>query len=243
MRRTIVASLLLLSTSALGMAADLPRSSYAPPVAPTPFNGWSGFYIGGNFGGGITTATSDFSVGGIPIGTINDSMSGAVGGAQAGFNWQYGPAVLGVETDIQYSGMAGSLNAPCPTPLCVVPITASFSQSMPWFGTVRARLGYAANSWLFYATGGYAYAQVDTDLSASTPGFATAFTRHEIRNGWTAGGGIEVALSRNWSARLEYLYLDFGKFNNPWVLVVLPTIDDNTKIVSSVVRAGINYRF
>ena len=114
---------------------------------------------------------------------------------------------------------------------------------MPWFGTVRARLGYAANSWLFYATGGYAYAQLDTDLSASAAGFATTFNRHEIRNGWTAGGGIEVALSRNWSARLEYLYLDFGKFNNPWVLVVLPTIDDNTKIVSSVVRAGINYRF
>jgi outer membrane immunogenic protein len=167
MRRTIVASVLLLSTTAFGIAADLPRSSYAPPVAPTPFNGWSGFYVGGNFGGGITTATSDFSVAGIPLGTINSSMSGAAGGAQAGFNWQYGPAVLGVETDIQYSGMAGTLDAPCPTPICTVPITASFSQSMPWFGTVRARLGYAANSWLFYATGGYAYAQIDTDLSAS----------------------------------------------------------------------------
>ena len=243
MRRVLFGVLLLLSTTALGLAKDLPRSSYAPPAAPTPFNGWSGFYVGGNFGGGFTTATSDFSVGGIPVGSIADTMRGAVGGAQAGFNWQYGPAVLGVETDFQFSGMSGALNAPCPTPLCPSPITASFSQSMPWFGTVRGRLGYAANSWLFYATGGYAYADIDTKLTASAPGFATEFTRHEIRNGWTAGGGVEVALNRNWTARLEYLYLDFGKIDNPWVLVVLPTINDSTRITTSVVRAGISYRF
>jgi outer membrane immunogenic protein len=243
MRGVFVASLLLLSSTAIGLAADLPRSSYAPPAAPAPFTGWSGLYLGGNFGGGSTTATSDFSVAGIPIGTINNSLTGAVGGAQAGFNWQYGPAVVGVETDIQFSGMAGTLNSPCAAPFCLVPTTASFTQKLPWFGTVRGRLGYAANSWLVYATGGYAYAEIDTDASASGPGFAATFTRHEMRNGWTAGGGIEVALSPKWSARLEYLYLDFGRVNNPWVLAVPPTIDDNTRIVTSVVRAGVNYRF
>jgi outer membrane immunogenic protein len=244
MRRFIVASLLLVSTAVAACAADLPRSSYAPPppFAPAP-SGWSGLYLGGNFGGGITTANSDFSVGGTPIGTINNSLSGAVGGAQAGFNWQYGPAVMGIETDIQYSGMAGTLSAPCGTPFCLVPTSASFSQKMPWFGTVRARFGYAANSWLVYATGGYAYAEIDTDASAAAPGFAATFTRHEIRNGWTAGGGIEVALNPKWTAKLEYLYLDFGRVDNPWVLNVLPTIDDNARIVSSVVRAGLNYRF
>jgi outer membrane immunogenic protein len=240
MRRIIVASLLLLSNTAVGLAADLPRSSYAPPMVPPPFS-WSGFYLGGNFGGGITTASSDFSVAGIPIGTIDNNLKGAVGGVQGGFNWQTGPALLGVEADIQLSGMSGTLNTPCATAACL--ITASFTQKMPWFGTVRGRLGYATNSWLVYATGGYAYAQIDTDASASAPGFAAQFTRSEMRNGWTAGGGIEVALNRNWSARLEYLYMDFGKVDNPWVLTVLPTIDDNARITTNVVRAGVDFRY
>jgi outer membrane immunogenic protein len=243
MRTSIFAFLSLLLGTAVGIAAELPRKILPPLASLERFASWSGPYLGGNFGGGITTATSDFSAVGLPIGTIDNSQSGAVGGAQAGYNWQNGPAVFGVEADIQFSGMAGSVSAQCPTPMCLSPVTASFAQTMPWFGTVRARLGYAADSWLVYATGGYAYASVKTDASVTAPGFSALLGQSEMRNGWTAGGGIELAFSRHWSARLEYLYLDFGRADTAWTLDGLSAIGDSAKIVSSVVRAGVNYRF
>ena len=81
---------------------------------------------------------------------------------------------------------------------------------MPWFGTARGRLGYASAGWLIYATGGYAYARLETNASASAGGLSASVQRDESRSGWTAGGGIEVAFAQNWSAKVEYLYMDFG---------------------------------
>ena len=116
--------------------------------------------------------------------------------------------------------MKGGIATPCIGGLCAVPVTASYNQNVPWFGTVRGRLGVAMSCWLIYATGGYAYARVETDAAGfAGPAFAL-FRLHETRNGWTAGSGIEVAIAPGWSTKLEYLYLDFG--NRSSTLTPLP---------------------
>jgi len=238
---TTVVTLLMIGGTAV--AADLSRPVYNPAPPPV-IQTWTGFYLGLNAGGGIGTGSSDFSIAGGPVfASIDNQLTGAIGGGQAGFNWQAGAMVFGVEADFQASGLQGSLSTPCLPGLCGIPLTATYSQKVPWFGTARARIGYAANGWLLYATGGYAYARLETDASA-TAGAATAtFTLRETRNGWTAGTGIEVEFAPRWSAKLEYLYFDFGRDTSSWVLTGLPTINDDAHLTMNVVRGGVNFRF
>jgi outer membrane immunogenic protein len=236
------ASLLAICTAA--SAADLSQPVYKPPLVPAAYTGWTGFYIGVNAGGGIGNGHSDFSIAGVPnFASINNSLSGAIGGVEAGYNWQTGIAVLGIEADFAASGLKGSLSAPCPPGLCGLPLTATYSQKVPWFGTVRGRLGVATSGWLIYATAGYAYARLDTEAVATAGAATAAVSMHETRNGWTAGGGIEVALAPGWSGKLEYLYLDYGKVSTTWTLPGLPSITDDARFYMNVVRAGVNYRF
>jgi outer membrane immunogenic protein len=173
---------------------------------------------------------------------VDNSLLGAIGGGQAGYNWQSGPAVFGIEADFQFSGMKGGLDAPCPALICLGSF-ASFDQKMPWFGTVRGRLGYASDGWLIYATGGYAYARFETDASAGVGPLLVSLSRSETRSGWTAGAGIEVALARNWTAKIEYLYLDLGTHDGTWTITGLPPLHDSTKVFTNVARGGLNYKF
>lgn len=239
--RTIVALPLLMVVSAAS-AADFPRRpAYVEPPEAVPT--WAGFYIGGNIGGGWAKARSDFSTTGPVFGTADNHMSGVAGGVTLGYNWQRGPLVLGAETDFQFANLDGSLSTSCSAALCGVPLSATYDQKVPWFGTVRGRVGYAQDGWLAYATGGYAYARLETSASA-TAGAATAtLSQNSVRSGWTAGGGIEVALTSHWSAKAEYLYVDFGSSTTTWTVPGLPTLTDNTKFNMNVVRAGVNYRF
>ncbi len=240
MQRFALAAVSLVAMCAAAMAADLSR----PPViqAPQPYAGWSGFYLGLNVGGAIGNGRSDFSVGGATFATVNNSLPGAIGGAQAGFNWQTGMTVFGVETDFQAANLKGTLTAPC-LALCGLPLTATYSQQVPWFGTVRGRLGVASSGWLIYATAGYAYARLETDaFAAAGPASATIGLR-ETRSGWTAGGGIEVTLTPGWSAKLEYLYLDLGRHSTTLAFVGVPAIVDDAHLTMNLVRAGVNYRF
>ncbi|HEY2186011.1 MAG TPA: outer membrane protein [Xanthobacteraceae bacterium] len=238
-----VALLLAISGAALGADRAVRPLPARIPADTSIYMGWTGFYVGVNAGGGIANDRSNFSSAGVlPFASVNDYLTGAIGGGQAGFNWQYGVTVLGAEADIQAAGLKGGIATPCSGGLCAVPVTASYNQSVPWFGTVRGRLGLAWSCWLMYATGGYAYARVETDaVAAAGPAFAT-FSLHETRNGWTAGSGIEVAFAPGWSAKLEYLYLDFGNRSSALTLPPPPIIDD-AHFTMNVVRAGANYRF
>jgi outer membrane immunogenic protein len=188
---------------------------------------------------------SDFSVAGSPaFASVHNHLEGAAVGAQVGFNWQTGWIVFGLETDFQAAGIKGGLNAPpCPAPVCGVAVTATYDQRVPWFGSVRGRIGVANGGWFFYATGGYAYARLETNASATAGAVSATFTDNETRHGWAAGGGIEVALAPQWSAKLEYLHLDFGSAATTWTLPGLPSITDDARLAMSVVRAGINFRF
>jgi outer membrane immunogenic protein len=202
-------------------AADLSVAPLykAPPPAMAPAYNWSGFYLGINGGGGWGHSNWDTS-------SDRVGLSGGLVGGTAGYNWQLGNAVLGIEGDIDWANLKGTNSSTlCP---------AGCSTSDSWLSTVRGRAGYAFGGVLPYLTGGLAVG----DIRAATPGFAGA---SNTSAGWTAGGGIEFALPGNWSAKAEYLYVDLGRFNCGVNCNGLPS--DNVSMHDNVVRAGVNYRF
>ena len=140
--------------------------------------------------------------------------SGFEGGAQVGYNFQTGPWVFGIEGDIQGTGASDTF--------------APWKFSNPWFGTVRGRAGYALNNVLFYGTAGLAFGE----LSGQTFGLSESHTNA----GWTIGLGAEVGLARNWSAKVEYLYVDLNDSN------FVITGNQNGYHFGTL-RAGVNYHF
>ena len=140
--------------------------------------------------------------------------SGLAGGVQAGYNWQNGQFVFGGETDLQLSGADDTF--------------APWKFSNPWFGTLRGRVGYAMNNILFYGTGGLAYGDLKGELNSLTE------TKTEF--GWTLGAGMEVGLAPNWSAKVEYLYMDLGSRS-------FSITGTDNGFSASVLRLGVNYHF
>jgi outer membrane immunogenic protein len=210
-----------LVTAQCATAADLSVAPLykAPPPAMAPAYNWSGFYLGVNGGGGW--GHSNWNTNSDRIG-----LSGGLVGGTAGYNWQIGNAVLGLEGDIDWANLKGTNSST----LC--PLGCSTSDT--WLSTVRGRAGYAFGGVLPYLTGGLAVG----DIRAATPGFPGASNTNA---GWTAGAGIEFGLTGNWSAKAEYLYVDLGRFNCGTSCNGLPT--DNVSMHDNVVRAGVNYRF
>jgi outer membrane immunogenic protein len=214
---------LLLAVQAAS-AADLSRRTYHPPApAPAPVQtsmfDWTGFYVGLNAGYGWGRSSYDF---GAPP-TYSFDTSGALIGGTAGYNLQFGPTVVGVEGDLDWSGMRDS--GGCAGAICTTRNT--------WLGTTRARLGYAGDRFMPYLTGGAAFG----NIKATTPGGSDSTTKV----GWTAGGGVEVKVTPSVSAKLEYLYVDLGTFSCGAACGGTPTAD--VDFHSNVVRTGLNYRF
>ncbi len=243
MRKIAAAVSTLFMLGGVASAADMPIRQYSPPPV-AELSTWTGFYIGGNGGGAFGSNKSDFNVGGGPtFASIDLATKGAIGGAQVGYNWQTGAMVLGVEADFQASGLKGDISTPCIPPFCGLPLTASYEQSVTWFGTARARAGYAQSGWLLYATGGYAYGRTETNASATAGPVTAAVKTDNINSGWTVGGGAEVMFAPRWSVKVEYLYVDLGKTTNSYVFTGLPTLNDTTHVSFNVFRAGVNFRF
>jgi outer membrane immunogenic protein len=264
-------------------AADLAPKMYAKaPIIPPVLYDWNGFYIGGNAGyswgraktDGNLTGTQSVSVfrtagpsllPGFPVVTTlatlpltgRANVNGFIGGGQAGYNWQRGTWLFGLEADIQGSDERGSADV-CIVAGCAIGtgiLTANYK--LDWFGTARGRVGFLpTDRVLLYATGGLAYGH----LSASTP--LIPLNWGSTRAGWTVGAGAEVALDHNWSFKVEYLYMDLGNvggsslsattitnaLNTPSVALntvttTTTTAAFSTRFTDSLVRVGVNYRF
>jgi outer membrane immunogenic protein len=221
MKRTVLASLGLLAIAAMATsaaAADLPPRPYAkaPAYAPQAYN-WSGFYLGVN--GGYGFGTSSFT------GANSFDVNGGLAGGTVGYNWQMGQGVFGLEGDGDWSDLQGSTtNANCP----------GCETRSDWLATFRGRVGYAFDRVLPYVTGGLA----GGDIKASALGFSGI---DSDRLGWTAGAGLEFAISGPWTAKLEYLYVDLGSANCG--LSCGAVTPDNVDLKENVVRAGVNYKF
>src|SRR5271169_4174102 len=192
-------------------AADLPYGSRAPYTVNQPLNmySWAGPYLGGNLGWAWGSVDNNLT-----------QPSGFVGGLQAGYNWRSDLWVFGVEGDIQATGASDTF--------------APWKFSNPWFGTVRGRAGYALNNILFYGTAGVAFGE----LRGLTFG---GISESHTNAGWTGGVGAEFGLApfglaQNWSAKIEYLYVDLADSQ----FVVTGTQNGYR---FGVVRAGVNYHF
>jgi outer membrane immunogenic protein len=186
-------------------AADLYGSRAPYTVSQPRLNGdwWGGPYIGGNIG---------YAWGSVDNNPANPS--GFVGGVQAGYNFQTGPWVFGIEGDLQATGADDTF--------------APWKFSNPWFGTVRGRAGYAFNNLFVYGTGGLAFGE----LRGETFGLSESHTNA----GWTAGVGAEFGFTQQWSAKVEYLYVDLS--SNNFTITGVPN-----GYHFGVLRAGINYHF
>lgn len=224
-------AILALAVPLAANAADLPAAPVykAPVMVPQVLN-WTGFYIGVNGGGGWGRSQFDFPAAGTTTGSF-DTSGGLVGGT-AGYNWQTGAFVLGIEGDVDWANIKGS--APCPNPA----FTCQTADS--WLGTARARLGWTpSNNVLLYATGGAAFG----DIKASVAGGPPFFPGQSATNvGWTAGAGIEFMFAPNWSGKIEYLHVDLGSFTCG-ITNCSNLSTANVKFNADIVRAGLNYHF
>ena len=240
----------LLVSTAMASAADMaaaPAYKAAPMAAPVAFYNWSGFYIGGHVGGGWgTEGSTELAPGTVafPTGTVFTShdTSGFLGGVQGGFNWQgQSPLVIGVEGEYSWADLSGTASTTSTVNGFVTTSTARTRD----IAMATGRVGYAANNWLFFAKGGWAWVQ-GTSSGTGVTGRGVFFdttSSSTDRNGWIVGVGIEWGFAPNWSAKLEYNHADFGS-TTVGVVSSLGT----TNFVSSseridIVKAGINYRF
>ena len=216
--------------------------------ASEPVANWTGLYVGGNVGSGtaINPSSQPGSISGVIVfdEKFNLSPDGYLGGAQIGYNWQTANWVFGLESDIQ--GSTQKDNRACQF-ACVAELAfARFDQRMPWFGTARARLGYSVGSSLFYATGGLAYGEVKTSIVHSDSVFTSTADFSHTKTGWTVGAGLEAPLElfglfgRNWTAKVEYLYVDLGKTSDSYVFDVA-SFGLETHVQEHIFRTGLNF--
>ena len=258
-----------------------PLITKAPPIDPG-YN-WSGFYVGAHGGyaaGSAATGTFDpetytttlvsdpeLRVRGetTPLFGLSAAPKGGFGGIQIGYNWQAvgSPWVFGIEADASF----GRLRAEDAKPFAIV---AGFSegdasytgvarlrQTIDAFGTVRGRIGHAADTLLVYATGGFAWASVETRFGVDSVAFGpfASFSPDEraaltsggnastkdVHYGYAVGGGAEWAFARNWSIKAEYVYLGFQ--NGGTTLVIPGGVANAGHFDLHTAKGGINYRF
>jgi outer membrane immunogenic protein len=236
----------------------------APAPAPECDFTWTGFYIGGNAGYGWGHADTDFdprpdaaSFFALEPRTLSPDPEGFIGGGQLGYNWQWNKwLVLGAETDFQGTDIEGHdklFNFPDITGAGNgVDTFLAAHERMQWLGTVRGRIGFApVCRLLVYGTGGFAYGNVDYSANTNFDnGFTYPVNFTETKVGWTAGGGVEYAISNHWTVRAEYLHYDLGDESRTGVerFVGVPTgtgfgVHYNFDTSGEIVRGGLNFKF
>jgi opacity protein-like surface antigen len=243
MRRLSIALIAAASTIALtqsASAADLPAKApvYTPVAAPL-YN-WTGPYVG--IAGGVVWGHSKQTDPGVPCDFFDTCLAEADGsyaptggiiGGTLGYNWQQGPWVFGVEGDYSWADVSGNSQ----TCGAATPSPHACGTKLESLGTLRGRIGYAmgaTGNWLPYVTGGLAVGELKAwdDLFPSSGS--------DFRAGWTVGAGLEVGFERNWTWKLEYLYVDLGSHQ---MFDIVPGVPETVSFTANIVRAGINYKF
>lgn len=277
--RALFAAALALAAAAPAEAADLPSTK--GPIAPPPVFTWTGFYVGFNTGYAWTASDPinistlnlvDTSIQGFgPVsalgatGTVRARLDGFFFGGQAGYNWQFSERLIaGLEADVQGAGVRGGNGQVSifQAPIGFAATSFKLNRQLEYLGTVRGRLGYAVTPTIMaYVTGGLAYGGANLSGAVSQslrPSLLQSDTvrgdRYDNLVGWTIGAGSEMALGRNLSAKLEYLYYDLGELTlgNPSLAFTniltgaQPVVDATTvkaRYNGHILRLGMNYRF
>lgn len=252
-----VSSLALLSSA---WAADLPTTKGPAPYVPPPQQAydWTGVYIGINGGYGGNPYTYPFNVSFAGFNALTGQFSltsgGFLGGGQAGINYQVPSTnfVVGVEADGDASSIRGQLGFNAFSPIGGgLTLNAAGGTHLDYLGTVRGRFGYAFDRVMPYVTGGFAYGGVDNygTIGVAAPGFnfGVAASHHSTQTGWTAGAGVEYAITDNLTLKTEYLYADLGTSTlfsgNPFPFPAPINVYIGEHTTAHIVRAGLNYKF
>ena len=238
----------VLSLAGPAVAADMPLKT--PPFAPG-FT-WTSCYLGAHLGGGSARkdiadpaqlVQDSFLGAGSTIGvtTASPTSSGVVVGGQIGCDYQFASTwVVGIEGAASGSTMKGSTTVQLP--LGNPGDTALVTARTNFIPSVTARVGYAIDRVLLYAKGGVAWAGDKYTVTGAFAGTGFGFEGLDVRTGWTAGGGVEWAFSRHWSASVEYDYYQFGRGN----VLMSDSINTFSGLVDAkqsvqVVKAGLNF--
>ena len=238
MKRYLLASVALGLLAGTASAADMPTKAPVYKAPPPVSYDWTGFYVGGYYGDalGSQKGGTPTSIAGSHSGETNVNQRGVTLGLTAGYNWQFDPHwLVGLEGDFGW--------------LAIDRTNTEFNDNTlvglktDWYATTRARLGYVTGPSLLYLTAGGAFVHVRDefggDLTTQGSTFASTTTAT-----WTAGGGIETKVSRNWSAKTEYLFIDGGDsvnfIANPRGAIGVPATFDQT---FHVIKTGLNYQF
>jgi outer membrane immunogenic protein len=245
MKRLLIVGALAIAAGQ-AFAADLPQPPPMPPRAPAmyvptvvPVYNWGGIYFGANggygFGNSKWTDPNNLSL----LGTTGQfSTTGFVVGPTLGANFQTDAFVFGIEGDYDGSWIDGKVSSLYCGSLGFGG-AAQCETKNTWIATLRGRVGYAVDRVLFYATAGGALGDIqagaNTGLLSSTKG------------GWAAGAGVEAAFSDNWTARIEYLFVDLSNAScsqsNPCGLNGAALANQSVAFSASMIRLGIDYKF
>jgi outer membrane immunogenic protein len=256
MRRQI----LLASVGAIAIAGSAAFAAEPPPVyvPPPPIFTWTGIYIGGQIGyawsnGNFNELVVDPITGTFINTSFGATPNGVIGGAHVGFNYQIpgwnwfssSGVVIGLEGTADGTSLSNTAVAFFPVAFGGSTLTANTSADVQ--GSIRGRLGFAWDRVLIYGTGGVAFGGFNTNVSLAAPRvpfFFAQANRSNTRVGWTAGGGIEYAITNNWSIRAEYRFSDFGTIGEG---LGLPSggrfINEHRRLQENQVQAGFSYKF
>jgi outer membrane immunogenic protein len=254
MKRVLIAVALGLACFGSALAADLPAPPEAPaavyaPPPPAVYN-WGGLYFGvnGGWGFGNSSWSDADNVSGLGT-TGNFNTNGYAAGGTIGVNWQSDAFVFGLEGDLDAMGLDGkSSSLYCGGPVAPgnlgLGANAKCETKQTWLGTFRGRVGYAADRVLFYGTAGGAVGNIETGVNNS---FVS-----QTKAGWTVGAGVEAAFADNWTARVEYLFVDMQNAScntaaacgNDFVVGVgaFPA-NQTVRLNSNLIRLGLDYKF
>jgi opacity protein-like surface antigen len=270
-KRALTVAAISVSVLMVGAATAADMAVKARPIpAPLPVFSWSGCYVGGNAGYSRAEVRSDGTPNAIfagltPAGTAEVLTSasaakvtpdGVTAGLGIGCNYQKGIFVIGAEGDINYSDLgAQQIRGPFADAAPLARYTWEERFHSNWFATARARAGVVvAERSLLYVTGGAAFAEFNwlkaLDFPAFT-GFRYQASGSDSKFGWVVGAGWEYAFNNNWSAKVEYLHMDFGSSSGVTPTPPAPAAGPGAGAAWSVsnnfhedvVRLGINYRF
>ncbi len=236
-RMALVLAALGAASAMSAQAADMPRPApaYRAPAVVAVYN-WNGFYIGGNIGWAFGDTSATYN----PTGLTWDAGKNAfMGGGQVGVNWQTGAFVFGVEGEFDW------INGTSSRALLVGPGAAGLGLwgdgGTTWMATIAGRLGFAADNVLWYVKGGAGW--VENTATIYTAGGTTLWTATDTSLGWLIGGGVEVGLTPNWTAKIEYQYLNLDNWTGTCLVCTAVTGTISVSRDIQTLKGGINYKF
>ncbi len=237
MKNSLLATVSVFALIGTASAADMAAMPVkAPPPAPAPVLSWTGPYIGINGGAVWHRATSEYRLD--PFAGVVDSArttsTGPTFGGQLGYNWQLQNWVFGLEVDANWVDASETVTGP---------EGVVFSNKLSWLATARARLGVTITpATLVYVTGGLAVGKVKNIADGSDIS-SPILESHKTKTGWTAGGGIEHMFSRNWTGKIEALYVDLGKDTVSFAMPDGSAYVGHFKNTAIMARAGLNLKW